>query len=46
MACLLMLQTLHDDPDVFDMLATAIHGKYMNSKHLAEVEKERQTDKK
>lgn len=36
--CMLLLQTLNDDPTVFDMVATAIHGSYMNKKHKAELD--------
>lgn len=35
---LLLMQTLHDDPVVFDMIANSIHGQYMNRKHKKELD--------
>lgn len=37
-ACLLMLQAVHDDQDVLNVLAGVLHGKYLNSRHKAELE--------
>lgn len=39
-ACILMLQAIHDDPDVMDSLAVVLHGKYMNRLHKADLEKQ------
>lgn len=41
-ACIIMLQTVHDDVDVFEMLCTALYGKYMNARHLTELQKQTQ----
>lgn len=39
-ACLLMLSAVHDDQDVVNVLAGVLHGKYLNSRHKAELEKQ------
>lgn len=39
-ACLLMLQAIHDDQDALDGLALILHGKYLNSLHKAELDKQ------
>lgn len=39
-ACLLMLQSIHDDVDTLNMLAEVLHGKYMNAKHAEELAKQ------
>lgn len=39
-ACMLMLQAIYDDQDVMDVLATSLHGKYLNKLHKDELEKQ------
>jgi len=39
-ACILLLQACHDDQDVYDALATAVHGKYMNRLHQEELKRQ------
>lgn len=39
-SCLLMLQAVHDDKDVLEILASALLGKYLNALHQKDLEKQ------
>lgn len=39
-ACIFMLDAVYRDQDILELLAQVMHGKYLNSKHVQELNKD------